>query len=302
LRIDLDGFGAPKAEALAAVWRYGLSAEGKQTRVRVLRAAEIASRRGEGVADERVPTAAWAVELLHLGSLAHDDIADGGSMRRGLPSLPTFFGAPLAAAGGAAFFGRGLGLFAQCGGSAVALAAEAATRACEGQMRELRSLHDTSRTPADYFEAVQGKSAAIFSLAARLGGELGHAEPATLDALASYGNALGVAHQIIDDVLDLTAGSEQTGKRQGNDLENGNYTLPVIYALEESWELADAIQDDAAVDVVIELILDTDAVARANDDARRWIAEARESVRGLCATELLAIADEESAALEGAWT
>ena len=178
----------------------------------------------------------------------------------------------------AVFLGRALGLFSRCGEEAVSLATETAERMCEGQMRELRALYDLGRTPEEYLDAVVGKTASMFRLAALLGGILGGARSATRNALAGYGEALGIAHQIIDDVLDLSAGAERTGKPQGNDLRNGNYTLPVIYALEERPELCELIQADASLEVVMQSLARSRAISRAIDDARRRLAGARAKV------------------------
>jgi heptaprenyl diphosphate synthase len=232
--------------------------------------------------------------------LAHDDVLDDGDVRRGLASLPGYFGAPLAAAVGGVFFGRALGLFASCGDEAVTLATQTAMRMCEGQMLELRSLRDLGRTPAEYFDAVAGKTAGMFWLATQLGGALGEADPATQDALALYGEALGIAYQVIDDILDITAGQQRTGKSHGNDLHNGNYTLPVIYALEECPDLAELLRNDAETQTVVDRLLDTRAIARACADARRWIQQATDAVTALpAAGGLLEIASAELGLLSG---
>jgi geranylgeranyl pyrophosphate synthase len=199
------------------------------------------------------------------------------------------------------FFGRALGLFASCGDEAVSLATETAMRMCEGQMLELRSLRDLGRTAAEYFEAIAGKTAGMFWLATQLGGVLGEADPGTQDALARYGEALGIAYQVIDDILDLTAGQPRTGKSHGNDLHNGNYTLPVIYALEEWPDLAELLRGDAETATVVGRLRGTQAIVRASADARRWIEQAKDAVNGLPAAEgLLQIADAELGSLTGA--
>ena len=272
----------------------------KLTRSRVLRSAEAVARAGRGDPDPRVALATMAIETLHLTSLAHDDVVDAGDVRRGLASLPASFGAPMAAAAGGVFFGRALGLFARCGEDAVTLATETALRMCEGQMLELRAVRDLGRTPDEYFAAIEGKTAGMFWLAARLGGILGCADSVTEQALTQYGESLGIAYQIVDDVLDLTGSEEQTGKPHGNDLTNGNYTLPVIYALEESPQLAELLRDDATVDTLIRHVRSTHAIARASAEAHRWIERSKEAVACLpAAGGLLGIADAELAALEG---
>jgi geranylgeranyl pyrophosphate synthase len=273
----------------------------KKTRSKVLLAAEVTARGGNGESDSRTAVAAQAVETLHLASLAHDDVVDAGEMRRGAASLPAFFGAPLAAAAGAVFFGRALNQIICCGEEAMMLATETSMRMCEGQMRELRALHDLGRTQAEYFEAIEGKTAGMFWLAANLGGHLGGADAEAMSALARYGESLGIAFQIIDDLLDLAGDPEDTGKSHGNDLQNGNYTLPVIYALEECPQLSELLREEAKVETVIGPIRDTHAIGRAGTEARRWIEKAKAAVCLLPAARgLLEIADAELRALDDA--
>jgi geranylgeranyl pyrophosphate synthase len=288
-----------RAGRIADLWDYALASPSKQTRSKVLLAAEAAARGGSGKPDRRVAIAVQAVEILHLASLAHDDVLDAGEVRRGLASLPAFFGAPVAAAAGGIFFGRALSLFASCGDEAVVFATETAMRMCDGQMQEMSALDDPGRTPAEYFEAIRRKTAGMFWLAANLGGLLGGADSDVKEALAQYGEALGIAYQIIDDVLDLTGSQERMGKPCGNDLKNGNYTLPVIYAFEERPELSELLKGDAAVDAVIDSIRDTTAIQRACAEARRWIERAKSAMCWLPAARgLLEIADTESGALD----
>jgi heptaprenyl diphosphate synthase len=124
-----------------------------------------------------------------------------------------------------------------------------------------------------------------------LGGLVGGADATLLDRLASYGVSIGVGFQIVDDVLDIAAEEQDTGKRRGNDLRNGNYTLPVIYALEEQPALAELLSADAPLDALIDFVKSTAALARASEDAKHWIAQAVDAVRGLPAAEgLLTIA------------
>jgi geranylgeranyl pyrophosphate synthase len=287
-----------RADGLVDLWDYAVGRPSKQTRSKVLLAAEVAARGGSGKPDPRIAVAAQAVETLHLASLAHDDVVDAGEMRRGAASLPAFFGAPLAAAAGAVFFGRALNLFVCCGDEAVILATETAMRMCEGQMRELRALHDVGRSPVEYFEAVEGKTVGMFWLAANLGGLLGGADAEAKSALARYGENLGVAYQIIDDVMDLVGDPEDAGKSLGNDLKNGNYTLPVIYALEEYPQLSELLREKASVETVIGPIRETQAIGRSRDEAHRWIEKAKGAVCLVpAASGLLAIADAELGSL-----
>jgi len=280
---------------------YALRTSGKRLRSRVLVAAEKAGRGGRGLPDERVDTAARAIELTHLATLAHDDVTDGGRLRRGELSLPASFGATQAAAAGGLLFGEALELFACCGVEAMIVATSTASRICEGQMHELRSLYDVHRSVDQYLDAINGKSAALFRTAALLGGMLAGSADRALNALGCYGEYLGIAHQIIDDVLDLVASPRQTGKLQGSDLHNGNYTLPVIYALQERPALVERLQEGTAVEMAVAEVLETRGLERAAQEGRDWINKAKEAVKTISEHwDLLDIADEQAAALEAA--
>lgn len=291
-----------RTNALVEVWDFAVAGPSKQTRSRLLLAAEETARGGLGSPDPRIESAAAAVELFHLASLPHDDLMDDSEVRRGVQSLPARFGAPLAAAGGGLFIGRALTLFAACGEKALAIAAETIERMCDGQMLELRDRYDTGREPDRCLEAIRGKTAGMFWLAAKLGAMLGGGNTATQTRIAQYGLALGVGYQIIDDVLDIAGAESLTGKPHGNDLHNGNYTLVVIYALEEDPELRNLLErDETATEALVQRILHTTAISRASADARRWIDDAKDAVRGLAASSgLLAVADAELARLDDA--
>jgi heptaprenyl diphosphate synthase len=293
--MDLAGLDAElRTDVLEDVWSYAVGGSSKQTRSKVLLSAEAAARAGSGNPCARTDIAAAAVEMFHLATLPHDDVIDGGSIRRGVGSLPARYGAPLAAAGGGLFFGRALTLFARCGQDAVAIAVKAAERVCIGQMLELQDRYNTARTPARYLEAIKGKTAGMFRLAAELGAMLGGADEPAQSNLRQYGIALGIGFQFIDDILDLTGNQEQMGKKCGNDLSNGNYTLPVIYALEECPRMGSLLQGDAPTEKVVNQIFATKAIARASVDAHDWISRAKDTVEALPeARGLLMIADAE---------
>jgi geranylgeranyl pyrophosphate synthase len=253
-----------RTDVLDEVWGYAVAGSSKQTRSQVLLAAEVAARDGRGDPCARIEFAAAGVEMFHLATLPHDDVIDGSSVRRGVESLPARYGAPLAAAAGGLFFGRALTLFARCGQDAVAIAAKAAECVCAGQMLELQDRYNTARTPARYLEAIKGKTAGMFRLAAELGAILGGADETAQLKFMQYGMALGLGFQLIDDILDVSGNQEQMGKHCGNDLSNGNYTLPVIYALDESPKIGFLLREDTQVEDVVNEILETEAIARAS--------------------------------------
>jgi heptaprenyl diphosphate synthase len=142
---------------------------------------------------------------------------------------------------------------------------------CRGQVLELQHLFDVGRSEAAYLSAIDGKTASLFATACRIGGMVSDVSPVTLSALTDFGRHLGMCFQVVDDVLDLTGTEEQLGKPAGNDLLEGVYTLPVIYALEHSEELRDRIGgplDPTALGDVRTLVNADGAVTAALDVAR----------------------------------
>jgi heptaprenyl diphosphate synthase component 2 len=283
-----------RTDALEDIWSYAVGGSGKQTRTKVLLSAEVAVRAGRGEPDARIDFAVAAVELVHLATLQHDDVIDDSGVRRGVVSIPARYGAPLAAAAGGLFCGRALTLLARCGQEAVTIAVKTAECLCEGQMLELRDRYNIERTPVRCLQVAKDKTASVFRLAAELGAMLGGADETARRHFRQYGIALGIGFQLVDDILDLTGDQELLGKPCGNDLDNGNYTLPVIYALEERPKLGLLLQEDVSAKSVVDEILKTEAIRRTSDDARAWISQAKDAIREVPRAQgLLTIADAE---------
>jgi heptaprenyl diphosphate synthase len=256
-------------EELRTVCRHGLAISGKQLRPNLVLEA---ARCGPHPEAPEVRRAAIAMELVHVATLTHDDVMDSASLRRGTESLPSRFGNRAAIFGGVWFFGRTVELLTECGTAAVSRLATAVPAICDGQMLEIRDLFNVDRTPERYYEAIEGKTAALLELCTALGAELAGAEPGKVSSLSAYGRELGLAFQLSDDLLDLVAGDEVLGKTAGNDLRHGVYTLPVIYALQTEPELADTLSrtlDEEELEDVVKAIVRTGGVDRALEDCRR---------------------------------
>lgn len=209
--------------------------------------------------------AAAAIELVHLASLYHDDVIDQTTTRRGVPTVHARWGIEVAVLSGDYLFACGCGLGAQAGGEVPALLARAIAEVCEGQIVESASVGDTARTVEQYMATIGGKTAALFRAACELGATTSGAAPAARAALAEYGRALGLAFQMVDDLLDLTGDAALLGKEPGTDLREGVFTLPVLLALQREPELAAWLSDGRR-----ELgdVLPVLRAARALDDAR----------------------------------
>ncbi len=178
---------------------------------------------------------------MHLGSLHHDDVIDEAETRRGVPSVNARWSNIVAILSGDFLLARASSLAASLGADVAALLADTIGELCRGQVLELQHLFDVTRSEEDYTSAIEGKTASLFATSCRVGGMVSQVDEPTLDALTRYGHHLGLCFQVIDDVLDLTADEETLGKPAGQDLVEGIYTLPVIYALAEDATLADLL-------------------------------------------------------------
>jgi heptaprenyl diphosphate synthase len=285
--------GGPLAESC----RYAVSQTGKQLRVRLVVES---SRLGTGDGHD-VQIAARAVELLHIATLAHDDVVDEGKLRRGRASLDSKHGGFAAGHTGAWLFGAAVELGAQCGDEAAALLADTACQLCDGEMLEVQDIYNTTRSEERYLSVISRKTASLFSLSARLGGLAGHAPLTTCSALSRFGDLVGMAFQLADDLLDLLADQTIIGKPACNDLRHGIFTLPVIYAVEVDPRLHEVLANTVdAVDEVdahsvaglVEQIRVTGAIERTAAVCTQYGEAARSIARELGASSLESFVDQ----------
>ena len=222
---------------LGDVAAHLVEAGGKRIRPTLTLCAAYAASGGASPAIEGAVTGAVAVELVHLGSLYHDDVIDEAETRRGVPSVNARWSNIVAILAGDFLLARASSLAASLGAPVAALLAATIGELCRGQVLELQHLFDVTRTEEDYATAIEGKTATLFGTACRIGGMVTDADEPTLDALTRFGTHLGLGYQIVDDCLDLTGTDAELGKPVGQDLVEGIYTLPVIYALAEDPDL-----------------------------------------------------------------
>jgi len=232
-----------------------------------------------GPAPEDVIQGACAVELVHLGSLYHDDVMDEARTRRNVESVNARWGNLVAILAGDFLLARASEIAARLGTEVAGLLAATIGRLCEGQVLELSQTFQVDRSEKDYLSSIAGKTAALMSTACRIGGITAGVDRSVIDALTAYGQRVGMVFQIIDDILDVVATDEQLGKPAGNDLVEGVYTLPVIRALAADADhslrsLLGGPVDAAAVEQARALVRANGAVASAIDVARDFAAEA----------------------------
>jgi heptaprenyl diphosphate synthase len=175
--------------------------------------------------------AAVAIELTHVSTLYHDDVLDQADLRRGTRSANARWGNQLAILTGDYLFARASEVTAGLGSEATRILARTIARLVQGQIAEARGPGDGLDPVEHYMTVLADKTGALIGTACRLGGQLAGAEPPEVAALTEFGERVGVAFQLGDDLLDLADGSKRSGKAPGTDLREGVRTLPVLYLL-----------------------------------------------------------------------
>jgi heptaprenyl diphosphate synthase len=225
-----------------------------------------------------VPAAA-CVELLHLSSLIHDDLLDEAMLRRGVPTINSKYGRKMATAIGDYLFATTFKILSSLNNSEViSVMARAAHALSIGELQQMRSLKLVKTNESEYFERIRNKTAFLFSAACQVGSLLSSAPSEVVNLAGEYGEYLGLAFQILDDVLDVVGSEEVLGKPAGLDLKEGIITLPIIYALEESGfderivkVIGDEEVKESTFKEAMELIRKTRAVERAREVAAQHI-------------------------------
>jgi octaprenyl-diphosphate synthase len=214
-------------------------------------------------------------ELLHLGSLLHDDVVDEGVERRGRPATQRVYGNPAAILAGDVCLARSIGLAAEVAGPlAVRELSQAMVGMAEGEVLQLVNMGDLSLDLDTYMDIIQRKSARLIAWCAAAGAwSLGSTEMG--NALARFGTQVGIAFQITDDVLDYIGEKRLTGKRRGQDLAEGKLTLPLLLAMESRPEirarLSRGTPSPERIPALIEEVCHSGAPERALDMARSHV-------------------------------
>jgi heptaprenyl diphosphate synthase len=267
---------------LGDVAAHLVQAGGKRVRPMLTLCAAYATK-GAGPVHDDVVTGAVAVELVHLGSLHHDDVIDESQTRRGVPSVNARWSNIVAILSGDYLLARASVLAASLGAEVAGLLASTIGELCRGQVLELQHLFNVARSEEDYVSTIEGKTASLFATSCRIGGMVSDVDEPTLDALTRYGYHAGMCFQVVDDVLDLTGSAATLGKPSGRDLIQGVYTLPVIHALGDTPALAGLLGgplDDAAREEARRLATSNGAVDSALAVARDHAKKAGEALAG----------------------
>lgn len=235
--------------------------------------------------DERVIALAASVEMLHTATLVHDDMIDDSTRRRGQPTLHTLLNPESAVLLGDYLFAQAASWAAETDSvRVVRIFSETLMTIVAGELRQMWAQFDLTRAADDYFARIHGKTAALFAAACESAAVLGGAPESQVDALREYGRLLGLAFQIVDDVLDYAGDAAVLGKPVGSDLRNGNITLPVITYLRtyDRDGLAEQLRQDRLdpeqADMIVARVLDSPALSDSLEEARRLARASQEQL------------------------
>ena len=281
-----DGF-------LTDIAQHLLRAGGKRYRPLLAQVAgELGPSEGNGPVEAGV-----SVELVHVGSLYHDDVIDEADSRRGSVSVNENWSNTIAILAGDFLLARASEVAAPLGEEAVSLIARTYARLCEGQVAELGFSGGLDHGPDGYFQVIGGKTASLIRTSARLGAITAGATPDDVEAISDWAWEMGLVFQMTDDVLDLIADEAFLGKPSGSDIGEGVYTLPVLYAAggPGGAEIRDLLANGApteraVIDRVIELTVAGGYVDRVTEEAldhMRLAEEASDRIRNTALTPVL---------------
>ncbi|MGA0570149.1 polyprenyl synthetase family protein [Variovorax sp. VNK109] len=267
---------------VADVAKYIISAGGKRLRPALLLLVSGAL----GYTGEQRFNLAAVVEFIHTATLLHDDVVDESTLRRGRATANEAFGNPASVLVGDFLYSRAFQMMLDTGSMRVMeILAEATNIIAEGEVLQLMNMHDPSLDEAGYLRVIRSKTAKLFEASTRLAAVLAQASPQVEEACAEYGQALGTAFQVIDDVLDYHGDVAETGKNLGDDLREGKTTLPLIIAMQrgnamQRQVIRNAIETGDASELaqIVAIVNETGALDATRDAAA---AEARRAMKAI---------------------
>ncbi|MGH9207024.1 MAG: polyprenyl synthetase family protein [Acidimicrobiales bacterium] len=272
---------------LADVAQHLVSAGGKRLRPALTIAAAAS---GRAPATEEVLLGGVSVELVHLASLYHDDVMDEATTRRSVQTVNSRWGNLVAIVAGDFLLARSAEIAAGLGTEVAGLLAVTLGRLCEGQISEVHSAFDMSRSEEAYLSAIAGKTASLMAASCRIGALTAGLDRHHIEALTTFGQCFGMAFQIRDDILDVVATHEDLGKEPGQDLVAGIYTMPVLRALRDSESQAELKEllgkplSPQDRDIARDIVASSGAIAETTRTGRRYAERAAGAVTTLADT------------------
>ena len=235
------------------------------------------------------------IEFIHTATLLHDDVVDASMLRRGKATANQRWGNEASVLVGDFLYSRAFQMMVEVKSMHVmAILADATNKIAEGEVQQLINRHDPDTTEQSYLQVIHNKTAKLFEAAARAGAVIAGQDKQTEQTMAIYGKHLGIAYQLIDDVLDYSAASESLGKNIGDDLAEGKPTLPLLYAMwhgsdEQAAVIRNAIKSGSLRDMeqISEAIATTGAIRYTRKRARQEADIAIQSLGELPQSEYL---------------
>lgn len=270
---------------VGSVSQYIISAGGKRLRPALL----LLCCGALGFKGEQRFNMAAVVEFIHTATLLHDDVVDDSDLRRGAPTANARFGNPASVLVGDFLYSRAFQMMVDAQSMRIMqVLADATNIISEGEVMQLMNMHNAALDEAGYLQVIRSKTAKLFEASARVGAILSGATPDQEEACAEFGQAMGTAFQVIDDVLDYAGDATVMGKNLGDDLREGKTTLPLIAAMQRGTEderatIQTAIEtgDLSMLDAVVSIVRKTGALDVAKASARAEAARAIEAARRL---------------------
>ena len=253
----------------------------------------LASHFGPRPGNSEVIKSAVVVELTHLATLYHDDVMDEAELRRGAPSANSRWNNTVAILTGDFLFARASDILADLGPEAVRIQARTFERLCTGQIRESVGPDDGVDPVKHHLQVLADKTGSLIATAGRFGTMMAGADESTVETMSRFGEAIGVAFQLADDIVDITSDAEQSGKLPGTDLREGVPTLATLIARGSDdpqdaaliGYLSGPIPDDLQHAEALALLRAHPALASAREEARRWADDARRTLEPLPASD-----------------
>jgi len=272
------------SDLLAATARHLLTAGGKRFRPMLVL---LAGYFGDPT-DPRLIPGSVSIELTHLATLYHDDVIDEAEDRRGVPSTNARWDNTVAILTGDYLFARASELSADLGTEVCRLLARTIAVLCDGQIREVDAAGKLEQTEAAYLEIIRRKTGILIATSCRLGGLLSDTPPDQIEILEAFGESIGMAFQLSDDIMDVTASQLELGKEPGTDMREGVYTLPVLHALHEGPDraelrrlLARGAPDGEMLDRALQIVLGGGSIDQARAAVSAEVARADALARQL---------------------
>lgn len=265
-----------------------LEAGGKRIRpVFVLLASQL------GVSNiEKVKEVATSLELIHMATLVHDDVIDDSELRRGKPTIKRTYGNKVAMYTGDYILARSLEEISKVKDSRVhAILSKTLVEVCVGEIEQIKDQYNVDQHIRTYFKRIKRKTALLIAASCQLGAIVGGASDEVVRKMYTYGYCIGMSYQILDDILDFTATEKELGKPTGNDLVQGNITLPVFFAKQDpSFEqllrahCTDENEMEAQIGTILTALHKTDAIERSYEISDRYLQRALKTISTLPAS------------------